>query len=58
VTRREFAVGLDINLLELFRTQQEDMLLILRTVDMFHIPAPAIKFTEAKEPRYYLFHRN
>jgi len=46
VTKREFVVGLDLNLLKLFNPRQEDLLLITRTVDLFHIPAPAIKFTE------------
>jgi hypothetical protein len=58
VTKREFVIGFDLNLLELFKPRQEDLLLITRTVDLFHLPAPAIKFTEEKEPRYYLFHRN
>jgi hypothetical protein len=57
-TRREFVIGFDLNLLSLFRTENEDWLLVQRTVDMFHIPAPAIKWTEGKEPRYYLFHKN
>ncbi len=58
VTKREFIVGLDLNLLELFSPKQADLLLVIRTVDMLHLPAPAIKFTEQKVPRYYLFHRN
>ncbi|MEK9136509.1 MAG: DUF2279 domain-containing protein [Bacteroidota bacterium] len=58
VTKRELVVGFDLNLEELFHTENEDLLLIERTVNMFHVPAPAIKFTETKEPRYYLFHRN
>jgi len=57
-TKREFVIGLDLNLESLFRTDNEDWLLVERTVNMFHFPAPAIKFTEDKEPRYYLFHRN
>ena len=58
VTKRELAVGLDLDLLALFNPRQEDWLLALRTADMFHIPAPAIKFTEGKVPRYYLFQKN
>ena len=58
VTRREFVIGLDLNLESLFSTQNEDWLLVEKTVNMFHIPAPAIKFTEGREPRYYLFQKN
>lgn len=57
-TKREFVIGFDLNLESLFRTENEDLLLLEKTINMFHIPAPAIKFTEQKEPRYYLFHRN
>lgn len=56
-TKREFVFGFDLNLESLFRTENENLLLLERTINMFHIPAPAIKFTERKEPRYYLFHR-
>jgi Predicted periplasmic lipoprotein (DUF2279) len=58
VTKREFVIGLDLNIESLFSTENEDWLLVEKTVNMFHIPAPAIKFTERTEPRYYLFHRN
>jgi hypothetical protein len=57
-TKREFLIGLDLNLQSLFRTENEDWLLVEKTVDMFHIPGPAIKWTEEKGPRYYLFHKN
>jgi hypothetical protein len=55
--KREFVIGFDLNLESLFRTDNEDLLLLEKTVNKFHIPAPAIKFTERKEPRYYLFHK-
>jgi len=58
VTKREFVIGFDLDLGDLFKTENEDLLLIQKTVRMFHIPSPAIKFTEQKGPRYYLFHRN
>lgn len=57
-TRREFAVGFDLNIESLFSTENEDWLLVEKTVNMFHVPLPAIKFTEGKEPRYYLFQKN
>jgi hypothetical protein len=55
--KREFVIGFDLNLESLFHTNNEDLLLLEKTVNKFHIPAPAIKFTEQKEPRYYLFHK-
>ena len=57
-TKREFLIGFDLNLEELLHTENEDLLLLEKTINKFHIPAPAIKFTEQKAPRYYLFHRN
>lgn len=57
VSKREFVIGLDFNLGAL-SIESQDLNLVRRTVDLFHLPAPAIKFTEQKEPRYYLFHRN
>lgn len=56
-TRREGVIGLDFNL-EVFPAPNPDILLLQKTVNMFHIPAPAVKFTEGKEPQYYLFHLN
>jgi len=58
LTKREFVIGFDLNLESLFRAENEDWLLFHKTVNMFHIPGPAIKFTEGKTPRYYLFQRN
>jgi hypothetical protein len=58
VTKREFAVGFDLNLEGLFHTKNEDWLLVEKEINMFHIPAPAIKFAQHKAPRYYLFQRN
>lgn len=57
ISKREGVIGLDFNL-EVFPTHSEDLLLLQKTVNMFHIPAPAIKFTEKKVPRYYLFQRD
>ncbi len=56
-TRREGVIGLDFNL-EIFPAPNPDILLLQKTINMFHVPAPAIKLTERKEPRYYLFHLN
>ena len=57
-TKREFMIGLDLSLEEIFQPRNENWLLLTRTVDHFHFPAPAIKFTERKAPRYYLFQKN
>lgn len=57
-TKREFVFGFDINLEAIFQPESQDWLLLYRTLDKFHIPAPAVKFTERKEPRYYLLHKN
>jgi hypothetical protein len=56
-TKREGVIGLDFNL-EVFPAPNPDILLLQKTFNMFHIPAPAVKFTEDREPRYYLFHLN
>ncbi len=57
-TKREFVIGFDIDLLSLFKPTNQDWLLFHKTANMFHIPAPAVKFTEGKSPKYYLFHKN
>jgi hypothetical protein len=57
MTRREGVIGLDFNL-EVIPAPSVDVLLLQKSVNMIHIPAPAIKFTQGKEPRYYLFHIN
>ena len=54
-TRREVAVGLDLNIESLFSPSNEDWLLTTRIADVLHLPAPAVKFTQGKVPRYYLF---
>ena len=56
-TRREGVIGLDFNL-EVFPAPNADILLVQKTLNMFHIPAPAVKFTERKVPKYFLFHLN
>ncbi len=56
-SRREAVIGFDINL-ESFTTGNQDLLLVQKTLNMFHYPGPAIKFTQRKTPRYYLLHRD
>jgi hypothetical protein len=57
-TKREFVIGFDISIVSIFQPTNEDWLLAQKTLDLFHYPAPAMKFTEDKAPRYYFFHRN
>jgi len=57
MTKREIVVGLDFNI-EAISAPNEDVLLLQRFVNRFHLPAPAVKITEEKEPRYYMFHLN
>jgi hypothetical protein len=52
-TRREIHIGLDLNL-GVFQTEQAEARLLVETMDLFHLPMPAVKFTEGKTPRYQL----
>jgi hypothetical protein len=56
-TRRELVIGLDLNL-EAFTTSNEDLLMVERVVNSFHVPAPAVKFTEGDGAKWYLIHPN
>jgi len=50
-TRREAFIALDLNL-GIFRFTQPELRLLERTVDLFHVPMPGVKFTEGKQPQY------
>lgn len=54
-TRREFAIGLDLNL-EAFAPCNDNVLLVQRVFNTVHWPAPAIKLTDGKGPVYYGVH--
>jgi hypothetical protein len=56
-TRREAVIGLDLNL-GAFGVENRDLRLVQQTLDLFHFPAPAVKFTGGKEPRWYVLHWN
>lgn len=56
-TRRELVIGIDFNL-EAFGAGSQDVLLGERILNRFHIPAPAVKFTEGRAPKWYLVHPN
>ncbi len=53
-SQKEFAVGLDFNLLNLFNRKNENLDLIAKTINLFHIPAPGIKFNPQAKPQYKL----
>lgn len=54
-TRRELVIGLDLNL-EAFTTNDDTILLLERSFNNIHWPAPALKLTEGKGPVSYMFH--
>jgi hypothetical protein len=54
-TRQEFVLGIDINF-EGFSTSSEDWLLAQRLGNLWHAPAPAIKWIPGREPLYYGLH--
>ena len=56
-TKREGVIGLDFNL-EIFPVHNPELQILQKTANMIHLPAPAVKFTEQKKPKYYLFHTN
>ncbi len=51
-SRREGVIGLDLNL-SVFQVENPELRLLQRTIDLLHIPGPAMKFTQGKKPRYY-----
>jgi len=53
--RREFTIGLDFSLTPLFNTSVPAAKFTDRTLNLFHLPAPGVKFTEGKKPEYKLF---
>jgi hypothetical protein len=56
-SRRELVFGIDFNL-EAFGAGSQEVLLGERLLNRFHIPAPAVKFTEGRAPKWYLLHPN
>ncbi|NWF49335.1 MAG: DUF2279 domain-containing protein [Ignavibacteriaceae bacterium] len=57
-SRRELIVGVDLNLLEIFKTDDENWNLFISTAELFHLPLPAIKYSKDKIPEYRLFMLN
>lgn len=54
-SRREYIVGLDFNFNSLFNPSNENSVLIRNIVELFHVPAPGIKYSEKFKPEYKLF---
>jgi hypothetical protein len=54
-TRREFAIGLDLNL-ESFSLGSDELLLTQRVLNTMHLPLPAVKMTTGKGPVWYGAH--
>jgi hypothetical protein len=53
--RREFILGFDFNLNEIFTTRNKDWNLLINTANMLHFPAPGIKYSNGRKPEYRLF---
>jgi len=53
-SKRELLVGFDINL-EAFEFHNDHARLAQKILNRAHWPMPAVKFTETKSPRYYIF---
>jgi hypothetical protein len=53
-TRREFAIGFDINFLG-FEGTSEDLLFLKKSLNLIRPPLPAVKFTEGRRPHYQVF---
>ncbi len=53
-TRRRLSVGLDLNL-EAFKTDNTDVLLAEKLLNIVHWPAPAAVFVEGEKPRVNMF---
>ncbi len=56
-TRRELVIGLDLNV-GAFTLENPELRLLQQTVDLIHLPSPAVKMTEGERPRWYLVHTN
>jgi len=53
VTRREFIIGFDYNL-EMIPIEGTDINLIKKLFNMFHAPAPGVKFSPGRKPEFQL----
>ncbi len=54
-SRREFVFGIDFNFASLFSPSNNNSKLIKNTIDLFHFPAPGIKYSKYHKPEYRLF---
>jgi hypothetical protein len=53
VTRREFILGFDYNL-EMIPLEGTDINLVKKMLNMFHLPAPGVKFSRGHSPEFQL----
>ena len=51
--KRKMVFGLDLNLSS-FETGSTDVQVLQKSIDMIHLPAPAIKYVEDRHPDYRL----
>jgi hypothetical protein len=54
-TRRELAVGIDLNI-GAIDVENPELRLLRDTMNLFHVPSPAVKMTEGESPRWYVIH--
>jgi hypothetical protein len=52
--RREYMLGIDINLLPLFRSENQLLRYTGEFINLFHIPSPGIKLRDDRRPEYKL----
>jgi hypothetical protein len=53
--QREYILGLDLNLLPLFRSESPLTEYIGEIINLFHLPSPGVKYSEFNTPEYKLF---
>ena len=53
-TEREFVLGLDFNFNFLFNNANQDLKLLGNAINLFHFPAPGVKFNDNAKPNYKL----
>ncbi len=53
VTRREYVVGFDYNL-EMIPIEGTDINLVKKLLNLFHLPAPGVKFSPGRSPEFRL----
>jgi len=52
--RREYILGFDYNLEKIIPCEGRDINLVKKILNMFHVPAPGVKFAVGRKPEYVL----